>query len=173
METYEDEIEMRPCWRYLTFAPWIYLVPQYKPESILMLGYSRGSVAGLVRLLYGDVPITAVDINPIKDNPYNITFIQADAEEFVKTCGHFDTVIVDTFYQIKRNPYPCKFVTDPVFIANLERIANYIIVNTLKDLDMKNYSHLRRMGMNSPSGNADKIYYYEVNDIPNLHPFKK
>ncbi len=138
-----------------------------------MLGYSRGSVAGLVRLIYGDVPITAVDINPIKDNPYNVTFIQTDAEEFVKTCGKFDAVVVDTFYQIDRNPHPCKFVTDPMFIKNLERIANYIIVNTLKNLDMKNYRHLRRMGKNSPSGNADIIYYYEVNDIPDLHPFRQ
>jgi len=162
---------VRPATKYLTFAPWIYLVPQYKPKSILMLGYSRGTVAGLVRLLYGDVPFTAVDINPILDNPYNVTFIQADAEEFVKTCGHFDTVVVDCFEG--RNPTPPSFITDPTFIKNLERIANYIIVNTLKNLDMKNYNHLRRMGMNSPSGNADKIYYYLVNPIPNLHPFRK
>lgn len=162
---------VKPPWRYLTFAPWIYLVPQYKPTSILMLGYAGGSVAGLVRLLYGDVPITAVDIAPIKDNPYNVTFIQADAEEFVKNCGKFDAVVIDCF--IGRNPTPPPFITDPTFIKNLERIANYIIVNTLKNLDMDNYRHLRRMGINSPSGNADKIYYYEVNKIPNLHPFKK
>lgn len=162
---------VHPATKHLTFAPWIYLVPQYKPTSILMLGYAYGTVAGLVRLLYGDVPITGVDTKPLEKNLYDVTFIQANAEEFVKTCGHFDTVIVDCFEG--RNPTPPAFVTDPAFIKNLERIANYLVINTLKDLDMKNYRHLRKMGMNSPSGNADKIYYYEVNDIPHLHPFRK
>ena len=111
------------------------------------------------------------DITPIKDNPYKVTFVHGDAEEYVKTCKKFDAVIIDCFYS--RNPTPCPFITDPKFIANLERIANYLVVNTLKNLNMDNYRHLRRVGINSPSGNADKIYYYEVNKIPNIHPFKK
>lgn len=134
-----------------------------------MLGYGGGTVAGLIRLLYGDVPITAVDINPC-ENKYGVELIQADAREFVKTCGNYDSVIVDLFYEDSGEP--CDFVGDKDFIKDLERIANYLIVNSL-GTDMSAYSGLRRIGINKPSGCSNLIYYFEVKDkIPNLHPFK-
>ena len=55
---------------YLTFDYYIYSVPQYRPKNILMLGYALGTTAGLIRLLYGDVPITGVDIDKC-ENRYN------------------------------------------------------------------------------------------------------
>lgn len=158
-----------PPTTYLTFSYWIYMVPQYKPESVLMLGYGGGTVAGLVRLLYGDVPITAVDILPC-ENRYGINLVQADAQEYVKTCGKFDTVIVDLF-STEISCDPCPFVSSPEFVSDLKRIANYIIVNGLHS-DMSAYKNLRRVGVNKPSGSAEQIFYYEVNKIPNLHPWK-
>ena len=158
-----------PPTTYLTFAYWIYMVPQYKPESILILGYAGGTIAGLIRLLYGDVPITAVDIEPCPDR-YGVTLVQADAKEYVKTCGKFDCVILDLFST--DNCTPCDFVSSPEFVADLKRIANYLIVNTLHT-DMSAYKDLRRVGVNKPSGSAEQIFYYEVNGpIPNLHPWK-
>jgi len=146
------------------------MVPQYKPESILILGYGGGTVAGLIRLLYGDVPITAIDILPCNDR-YGVNFIQADAKDYVKTCGKFDTVIVDLF-STEISCDPCSFVSSPEFVADLKRIANYLIINTLHS-DMSAYKDLRRIGKNSPSGSAEEIHYYEVNGpIPNLHPWK-
>lgn len=159
-----------PPTTYLTFSYWIYMVPQYKPESVLILGYGGGTVAGLIRILYGDVPITAVDIDPCEDR-YGVNFIQADAKEFVKTCGKFDTVIVDLFSTVECFN-PCDFVSSPEFVNDLKRIGNYIIVNGLRS-DMTAYEGLRKIGSNKPSGSAEIIYYYEVDGpIPNLHPWK-
>lgn len=145
------------------------MVPQYKPESVLMLGYDEGTVAGLIKLLYGDVPITGVDINPCFDR-YGSTLIQADANEYVKTCGKFDCVIIDLFPN--GGFENCPFITNKEFVDNLERISNYVIVNTLKNPDLSEYNRFRKMGENSPSGSANIIHYYEVHPIPDLHPYK-
>lgn len=152
-----------PPTKYLTFGPWIYLVPQYKPESVLILGYAGGTVAGLIKLLYGDIPITGVDIEPCP-NLYDVEFIQANAKEYVKTCKHFDTVVVDLMPNNKEGL--CDFVTTKEFAEDLAKIANYIIVNTFNEADMSNYEGL--VGVNKPSGLANKIYYYKTVDIPDL-----
>ena len=158
-----------PPTTYLTFAYWIYMVPQYKPRNVLMLGYAGGTVAGLIRLLYGDVPITAVDIE-LCTNSYGVELIQADAKEFVKTCGNYDCVIVDLFYTDYAEP--CEFVGNPEFVKDLQRISNYLIVNSLHT-DMSAYKHLRKIGINKASGCAEHIYYFECKDkISNLHPYK-
>ncbi|MDO8619475.1 MAG: hypothetical protein Q7R49_06070 [Candidatus Daviesbacteria bacterium] len=160
-----------PPQTFLTFEYWIFMVPQYKPKSVLMLGYGAGTVAGLIRLIWGDdVPITAVDVVPPEDgNIYGVDFIQADAKEFVKDCGSFDAVLVDLFDNEKaRN---CEFVTDPDFVESLERIGNYLIINGM-DLDMSAYEHFKLMGVNK-SQSGVLIYYYETrNKIPYLHPYK-
>ena len=83
-----------PATEYLTFGPWIYMVPQYKPSSVLMLGYAGGTTAGLIRKFYGEVPITAVDIAECEDF-YGVNLVKADAKEYIKTSEHFDTIITD------------------------------------------------------------------------------
>lgn len=169
LDKFESPKSVYPCTRHLTFGPWIYLVPQYKPESVLILGFAGGTVAGLIRLLYGDIPITAVDINPC-ENLYEVTLIQADAREFVKTCQKFDSVIVDLFPEGEMKV--CDFVLSKEFAINLSRVADYIIVNTLHSPDMSAYDFLKKEGVNKPSGLGNLIYYYSVKEIPNLHIFK-
>jgi hypothetical protein len=155
-----------PPTKYLTFGPWIYLVPQYKPESVLILGYAGGTVAGLIHLLYGDVPITGVDIEPC-ENLYGVEFVQADAKEYVKTCKHFGAVVVDLF--LNEVTDVCDFVNTKEFVTDLTRIANYIIVNSLKGKDMSAYDSLKFVGRNRPSGLSNLIYYYQTVEIPDLH----
>jgi spermidine synthase len=163
-------LSVYPATKYLTFGVWVYLVPQYKPESVLMLGYAGGTAVGLIKLLYGDVPITAVDINPREDeNRYDVNFIQQDAFEYVKTAPKFDCVIVDCFQD---DDDPCGFIKTQEFANNLTRIANYIIINTLKEPDLSAYKHLRRIGKNKPSGVANIIHYFMVNPIKDLHPYR-
>lgn len=159
-----------PPQTFLTFEYWIYMVPQYKPKNILMLGYGEGTVAGLIRLIWGGVPITAVDIVEPQENTYGVEFIRADAWEFVKTCKEYDAVLVDLFDNDTGSN--CEFVTDPEFIAHLSRIGNYLIINAL-GLDMSPYKSLRKIGINKASESAVLIYYYETKDkIPNIHPYK-
>lgn len=165
-----NTLSVYPPETFLTFEYWIYMVPQYKPKNVLMLGYCGGTVTGLIRLIWGNVPITAVDIVKPKENRYGVEFIQADAREFVKTCKPYDAVLVDlSDNDTGKN---CDFVTDPEFIANLSRISNYLIINA-RGLDMSPYKHLRKIGINKPSESVVLIYYYETKEkIPNLHPFK-
>ncbi len=159
-----------PPTKYLTFGYWIYCVPQYKPENILMLGYAGGTVAGLVKMLYGNVPITAVDVEPIKENLYDVEFVQANAKEYVKHCPHFDAVIVDLFPNDREAI--CDFVLTKEFADDLKKIANYIIINTLGTEDMSAYDFLECVGINQPSGLNNKIYYYQTIKVPNLRVFK-
>lgn len=160
-----------PPTTYLTFAYWIFMVPQYKPKNVLILGYAGGTIAGLIKLLYGDIPITGVDIADCP-NYYNVELIKADANEFVKTCGQYDAVIVDCFAR-DFSSTPCDFVTSKEFVQNLKRIGNYLIINTLHAKDMSAYEGLQKIGENKAPGSAERIFYYMVNPIPNLHPFKK
>jgi len=151
-----------PCYKYLTFGPWIYLVPQYEPKSVLILGYGEGTTAGLIQLFYGDVPITAVDINKSK-NFYGVEFIQEDAEEFVKTCGKYDVVSVDLF----NNSYePCDFVKSKEFAENLKRIANYIIIHTTTETDLTAYNDIKKI--KTLFLNKSAFNYYLVNNVHRL-----
>ena len=161
-------MSVNPPTKYLTFGCWIYMVPQYKPKNILMLGYCGGTTAGLIRLLYGNVPITAVDVD-FYDNLYDVEFVKADAREYVKTCRNYDAVIVDLYP--KDSPHPCDFITSKEFVDNLGRISNYLIVNTSNNLDMSNYK-FECLTWITPPSLTNKIYYFKVKDVPNLFIFK-
>ena len=152
-----------PCTEYLTFGAWIYLVPQYKPDNVLMLGYAGGTVAGLIRLFYGDVPITAVDLEFIGDE-YNVNFIKADAREYVKTCDKFDTVIVDLFPKGKKLEV-CEFVFTDEFVKDVKKKANYLIVHTQHE-NMNAYKNLKLLKVITVD--SSKFYYYVINRIARL-----
>lgn len=141
-----------PCTKYLTFGPWIYLVPQYKPSSVLILGAHGGTVAKLIKLIHGDVPITEIDI---KDG--------VDAKDYVKTCDHFDTVVVDLFQDDKI----CDFINTKDFVDDLSKIANYIIVNTIEPSDLSVWD-LELVAIERPARLHNEIYYFQTNKIPDL-----
>lgn len=150
-----------PCSEYLTFGPWIYMVPQYKPKNILMLGYAGGTTAGLIRLLIGDVPITAVDIDDCSDfNYYNVNLIEADAQEWIKTADFYDTIIVDMYGE----EYPPDFVFSKEFVAELKKRSNYIIVHAKDNSDMSAYEHIRKV--KTIELNQSRFHYYAVNEVP-------
>lgn len=165
METYltsKNQINsVYPPWGYLTWGPWIYMVPQYKPESVLMLGYAGGTTAGLIRLFYDMVPITAVDINFI-DNRYGVNFVMSDAKEYIQTCPSFDTVIVDVF----NGAEVCDFVCSSGFVEDLTRKSNFLIVHVYEDTDMGAYQHLKPIKVLSLD--EHRFYYFVINRVPSL-----
>jgi hypothetical protein len=157
--------------KYLTFEYWIYMVPQFKPKSVLMLGVAGATTAGLIRKIYGDeVEITGVDI-VLCESRYGIKFIQADAKEFIKTCKHFDCVLVDVFPENENAV--CDFVTTPEFAQNLAKIADYIIINTVLPTDLSAYNFLEWVTTINPPGLRNKVYYFAAKKIPDLFPFPK
>jgi spermidine synthase len=157
---------VHPCTSYLTFGPWIYMVPQYKPKSVLMLGYGGGTAVGLIKLFYGeDVEITAVDIEDCTElDFYNINIIRADAQEFVKTCGFYDCIIVDLYGD--EGLEPPEFVFSKEFVSNVEKKCNYLIVDATEKSDNSAYKHLHKV--KSLALNQNRFHYYMVNRIPEL-----
>lgn len=147
---------VNPPWEYLTFGPWIYLVPQFKPESVLMLGFAGGTVAGLIRMLYGDEPkITGVDIDDC-EAVYGSKFIKQDAFDYIKESKKYEVVIVDMWREDQIAPVT--FVEDKTFVDHLKRVGDYLIIHATDDTDMSAYKgiHLvRKLKLKTSS-----FYYY-------------
>lgn len=166
---YQSFESVYPPTKYLTNGVWIYMVPQFKPKSVLMLGYAAGTVAGLIRLLYGDdVKITAVDLEPCEPT-YGVEFVQANAKDFIKTCGHYDVIIEDLF-DLGQNSIP-DFVFEEWFVKELAKKGDYIIVDAFAEpqVDMHFYKkHLRRYGKNKPNRLSNIIWYFGSKDFDDL-----
>ena len=155
---------------YLTFGPWLYLVPQYKPDSVLMLGYGGGTAAKYIRMFYGeDVPITAVDFSDISEFLVDgVEWVNANAKDYVKTAPKFDAVVVDLFDT--DDMIPQSFVFSKEFADDLGKIANYIIVHTTRDDDLSAYTYhkVRELSTNSGGVYEPHFHYYVVNPISRL-----
>lgn len=156
---------------YLTFGPWIYLVPQYKPESVLMLGYGGGTAAMYIRRFYGDVPITAVDFSDISEFLLDgVTWVNQNAKDYVKIAPKFDSVIVDLYDTGDYHPQP--FVLTKEFADDLGKIANYIILHAVVGDDTSAYdgqfTKIRELTTNSGGEYEPHFHYYMVNEIPSL-----
>lgn len=152
---------------YLTFGIWIYLVPQYKPESVLMLGYGGGTSAKLIKMFYGDVPITAVDFSDVSDFLIDgVQWVNQDAKEYVKTAPKFDTVIVDLYDT--GDFHPPEFVLSKEFADRLGEIANYIILHTVVGDDVSaydGYNRIRTLNLGRTDAYAPQVHYYMVNEV--------
>jgi hypothetical protein len=157
---------VRDVSHYLTFGPWIYLVPQYKPESVLMLGYGGGTAVGLMQMFYGkDLPITAVDIADCSElNFYDIEIIQADAKDFVKDCWFYDCIIVD-LYGVE-GLEPPEFIYSKEFVKNVSSKCNYLIVDATEKSDMSEYKNLHKV--KTLHLNQNRFHYFMVNKINSL-----
>lgn len=155
---------------YLTFGVWLYLVPQYKPKNVLMLGYGGGTAAKYIRKFYGDVPITAVDYSDVSAFLLDgVDWIRQDAREYIKTAPKFDCVIVDLY---DTGDYHCpKFVLSQDFANRLGNIADYLILHTMKDDDVSAYDKyykVRQLSTNSGGEFEPHFHYYMINEIPSL-----
>ena len=145
----------------LTFSPFIYMVPQFDPEDVLMLGYAGGTVAGLIRLFYGQaVPIVAVDLHDPVEDLYNVMHVKADARDYVKRPDRkFDVVVVDVYED--GTSVPCGFVTDPEFVDDLKNAGRFLIVHAKDSTDMGVYGDpLKVLALNE-----SRFYYYMVERI--------
>lgn len=146
-----------PPTAYLTFGVWIYMVPPFKPSSVLMLGYAGGTVAGLIQMLHGDdVPITAVDY-AIVDNRYHVDLIQADARSFVKYARQYECVILDIF----NGQDTPEFVCELPFVNEIARICTeFLVIHSSPDANVgiyeQHFSRLRMLDI------GHKVSYYCV-----------
>lgn len=145
-----------PPWQYLTFGPWIYLVPQFKPKSVLMLGFAGGTAAGLIRLLYGNEPkIVGVDIEKCQ-KVWDSEIIHQDAYTYVFGAPEFEVVIVDMWRDDQIAPVD--FISDFKFVSQLKRIGDYLIVHATAETDMSAYKDIKLV--KKLTLNKSVFYYY-------------
>lgn len=139
-----------PPTKYLTFGTWIYLVPQFKPKNVLILGYAGETVANLIRLIHGDVEIVGVDTESCVTLD---RFYCQDAAAFVRdNAEEFDCVVVDVW----DGNQACDFVFEKWFADRLKEFAKYVIVNVNSTPWMEYYgTHVRRITV----GN-NNIHYF-------------
>jgi spermidine synthase len=136
-----------PCTDMLTLGPWIYLVPQFHPESVLILGYGDGTVAGLIRKLYGDVKITGVDIEIPKHRDSYTEFVLSDARDFLKRLDpnylpqYHQVIIIDLFVEQDI----CQFVFEKEFADLVTSKCDYLIIHADYNSDMSHYEHLYKV----------------------------
>jgi hypothetical protein len=117
---------------YLYFA---HMVPPVKPEHSLILGYGHGTVADLMRKIWGsDLKITGVDLLGYQKvgawNEYRMEVM--DAKLYIKKCTdhviktRFDYIAID-LWDGTRVP---EFVFDVEFAVRLREMAKrYVCIN--------------------------------------------
>ena len=155
-----------PCTDMLTLGPWIYLVPQFHPESVLILGYGDGTVAGLIRKLYGsEVRITGVDIEIPKHRDSYTEFVLSDARDFLKLDERYQVIVVDLFtgYDI------CQFVFEKEFADLVTSKCDYLIIHADDDSDMTHYSHLHKV--RTLALNKSRFHYFLLTRAIKGFPF--
>lgn len=109
---------------------WVYMVPPFKPDKTLILGYGGGTIAGLIHRVWGDVDITGVDshIEALREGDF---IVIADAFDFVygRYPGRYDYIVIDLFNgtQVPESVWAREFVQR---IALLTRPRGLVAINT-------------------------------------------
>jgi hypothetical protein len=103
------------------------MIPPQKPKSVLILGYAGGTIANLIKLVWGDdVEITGVDLSSLGDD----SIIEKDGFKFVDKCVKFyDYVVVDMFTggEVDQRVYSKRF------LRKLAAISNLVAINLFYD----------------------------------------
>jgi len=115
------------------FTVWGHMVPPYRPDHTLILGYGGGTVAELMRKVWGQCKITGVDLEmPRFVNYQEYKLMECDAVEFVDDCTkdliktRFDYILVDLW----ENGKVCQFIYSPEFVNRLKEMTKrFICVN--------------------------------------------
>lgn len=86
-----------PPTAHFNLSEWSMLVPPFKPNNMLVLGCAGNTVAKLVRIIHGDVPMVGVD--PLECEPVEgMRLHKALAEDYLRSRQEqFDCVILDIF----------------------------------------------------------------------------
>ena len=137
---------VKPAETMYGFNVFSHMIPPYRPEHTLMLGYGGGTVPALMRKIWGDCKITGVDIEPRNDRFLEHKIKVMDAKDFLidATKGSifknslpiigqtkYDYVCVDLWEGGK----VCDFVFDVEFAVRLKEIATKLISFNIRTQD--------------------------------------
>ena len=108
------------------YSYWSYMIPPFKPESVLILGAGQGTIESLIKKIWGeDISITSVDIKA----PATIII---DAREYTRICkDKYDYVVVD----IGIGADIPDFVFSEEFVKDLAKITGKLLAINVLTLD--------------------------------------
>lgn len=116
------------------------MIPPFKPEHTLMLGYGYGTIAELMRKVWGSgIKITGVDIARTDCSYTEYSLKICDALGFVKSCAdgmikkRFDYVAIDLFADGKTP----SFVFWPEFASRVKEITKKMMAINVLSNDVK------------------------------------
>ena len=112
------------------YTYWSHCIPPFKPESTLILGYGMGTIAELMRKVWGlDLKITGID-NQSMDWPFvEYKMKVKDAKDYVWDCTsgllktRYDYIVVD-LYDGRKVP---DFVFDVEFVLRLREMCKSLL----------------------------------------------
>lgn len=109
------------------------LIPPFRPTNVLILGYGGGVVSLLIKKIWGDTPVTGIDLEEQAQHGDN--FIKADAYEWIKNNKRvFDYVVIDLF----NGPKTPDFVFDYKFIKHVARSTGKLLaINVWREDETK------------------------------------
>lgn len=125
--------QLYSVWPPETMFGYVYhgnMIPPFRPEHTLILGYGEGTIAGLMRKIWGtNLKITGVDNTQHETHWNEYEIIYADAFEYVKSCTDsmfkkkFDYIVIDLHNE---NGCP-EFVYDVEFVVRIKEMTKGIV----------------------------------------------
>ena len=126
------------------YTIWAHMIPPFRPESALILGYGGGTVAELIRKIWGQCKITGVDMEIQKNAFLEYKLKCMDAKKFVWDCttgifkSKFDYVCIDLWDGHKVPD----FIFETEFVVRLREMTKKLISMNIHErnvVDTKNY----------------------------------
>ena len=138
------------------YSYWSYMIPPFKPESVLILGAGGGTIEKLIKNVWGDdFPIRSVDVKA------HAIFIM-DVREYVRISDKIhDYVVVD----ISNGAEIPDWLFSEEFVKDLARITKKLLsINVLgKARDMSFYDNYFDFDLEKVILD-NKIYFYKAKD---------
>ena len=127
---------VRPAESLFGYTVWAHMIPPFKPDHTLILGYGGGTTAELMRKIWGACKITGVDIEAHESyNEYRINIMDAKhflweetRDSFFKNIklvqkNRYDYVCIDLWDGDKT----CDFIYETEFVVRLREIATKLV----------------------------------------------
>lgn len=121
-----------------------HMIPPYKPESTLILGYGQGTCSELMRKVWGQMKVCGVDEVKSDWGYVEDKMVVGDAYKFVKECSNsflkrrFDYILIDLF---KGGKVP-EFVFSPDFSVMLKEILKTNLSLISINVNMEDWKRL-------------------------------
>ena len=151
------------------YSYWSYMIPPFKPESILILGYGEGTIAALIKKVWGkDIRVTGVDLKKPENQESIDELLVGHAGAVVcdyltenKNPKKFDYVVVD----ISNGSEHPEWIFSKEFVKDLARITKKLLsINVLgKARDMSFYDNYFDFDLEKVILD-NKIYFYKAKE---------